>query len=826
MISKKPQTVARKKHSVLRDDPYTVKTVNKLGGGCLQSLEDFQRLPALFADHPGIIVVSAAFGVTQKLLLSLHLAETGKTYERKIRELIAYHRTLCQALTDDKAFLEDLKKDEQDILALLRGVSLLGIYSKQQHDWLLGYGEYWNSRLIAAYLQLPWLDAGQIIVVSHSNAMVNVDWKKSTKNWRKALKNLPFESLVVPGFVAEDEQGQRTLLGFNGSDYTAAIIAKLVKACDLIKWTNIDGIYSADPKWVKTAFVIKQLCYEEAAELAYFGATVLHPQAVHPAIEAQTNIHIRNFFKPDKAGTLVNQQITDSELVVKGLSSIADVALINLQGAGFLGVSGMAGRIFAALSRVNVSVILFCQASSEYSVTLAIKQEQVEQAKTTIAKEFFFELGHGAMDRIETVVDCAVVAAVGEGMCGQLGVAARFFSTLAKAKTNVLAIAQASSERNISAVIAGSDIQKALRALHGGFYLSPKSVSIGLIGPGSVGGKLLDQIRENSQRLKAQFNVDFHVRGIMNSQKMFLKESRIDLKKWPVLLNDKGEKSNISLFLQHITSPEIPHAMIIDTTSAEPVARAYADIFASGCHLVTPNKKANSSPWPLYQKMWHNIKTNQCHYLYEATVCAGLPIINTIKDLMATGDVIKRIEGIVSGTLSFVFYSCAKGMSFADAVLKAHELGYTEPDPREDLNGLDVARKFVCLARELGYQVELEDVALLNLVPEGLKSVSQDQFLKELPNHQQAIEKQIKTLLKGQAALAYVGIIEEGKISIQLNAYPASHPFANISGTDNILMIQSHRYDKQPLIIQGPGAGADVTAAGVFADILHLVSML
>lgn len=809
-----------------KQDAGGIKTIHKFGGGCLKSLEDFQRLSLLMADKPGIMVISAAYDVTKRLLQSLHLAADGQPYQKKIRDLIQYHVELTQGLTKDPLLIECLNQDEQDIMAMLHSVRLLGSYSKQQHDWLLGYGEYWNSRLIASYLQLPWLDAGHIIRVTHYDALVNVNWKETAKQWKKALKNSASQQVVVPGFVATNEMGQRCLLGFNGSDFTAAIIAKLVNARDLYKWTDIDGIYSADPKLVKSAFVIPQLCYEEAAELAYFGASVLHPQTVHPAIEAKINIHIRNYFKPDKPGTLVNQEKKGAGLVVKGLSSISQVALLSLEGAGFLGVSGMASRVFAALSRVHVSVILFCQASSEYSVTLAIKQSSIAEAKAAIAQEFFFELGHGAMDRILVQPDCSVIAAVGEGMCGQPGVAAQFFSTLSKANVNILAIAQASSERNISTVIASADMQKGLRALHGGFYLAAKSVSIGLIGPGSVGSMLLEQIKQNLSSLKEQFNVDLHVRGIMNSRQMLLKESRIDLKKWPELLEKQGEKTDFFNFLQHITSPEIPHALIIDTTSSEQIAKTYPEIFATGCHVVTPNKKANSFPLKDYQKMWQSIKEHKGHYLYEATVCAGLPIINTIKDLLATGDVITRIEGIVSGTLAYVFHGCAKGKTFAESVQEAYDLGYTEPDPRDDLNGMDVARKFVCLARQLGYGIELKDVSLLNLVPEQLKSLSVADFLKQLPKHQDEIESTIKSLLKGNAAIAYVGIIEKGQVYIQLNAYPANHPFANISGTDNILMIKSHRYDKQPLVIQGPGAGAGVTAAGVFADILHLVSTL
>ncbi len=800
--------------------------VNKIGGSCLRSAGDYLKIKDIITSLPCILVVSASHGVTKRLLDCLQSAATGKEYTRKLDTLIKSHRMLCKKVIQGNDMQQSLIKDKEDILSLLHSVSLLGSFSEAQKNWLLGYGEYWSSKIIAGVLSAPWIDAGQIITVEQHEGLTSINWTVTKKLFQKALKNINAPILVMPGFVARDSQGLRALLGFNGSDFSAAIISKLVKAECLYKWTDIDGIYTADPKWVKSAFAIPDLSYQEASELAYFGASVLHPQSVQPAIETNIPIHIKNFFKMDKPGTIISSNPQKTDLIIKGLSSILHVVLINIEGTGLLGLCGAAGRLFQALSRGNISVILISQASSEHSISIVVKAESGLAAKKLIFHEFEFELAHAVIQNIDLIENCAIVSAISDKMSGVPGVSARFFQMLSKANVTILAIAQGSSERNISVVIKEEQTQKALRVLHGGFYLSNKTLSIGLIGPGGVGSELLSQIRKNRLRLKRELNVDLKVRGLMNSKKMLIPEQSIALKHWQDDFDKNATVKHVNDFAEHIASPEIPHAVIVDCTSSAEIANYYTEFIALGCHIVTPNKKANSSQLEDYKKLKESIKLHNRYYLYETTVCAGLPVLKTIQDLMATGDRIKRIEGIVSGTLSYIFHQCARGVSFADSVIRAYESGYTEPDPREDLNGLDVARKFVCLARELGYDVILDDVKLLNMVPDTLKEVSIEDFLKRLAEHQEPIARKINQLLVEHATIAYVGIIEEGKISIQLNAYPATHPFSNITGTDNILLIQSKRYDKQPLIIQGPGAGKNVTAAGIFADLLKLASML
>jgi aspartokinase/homoserine dehydrogenase 1 len=801
--------------------------VNKLGGSCLRTLDDYQRIGQIIPNERSILVVSASYGTTQALLDCLHCAAAKKEYKVKLDEIIAVHKSYIKSLVADRSLSSSLLHDQEAITTLLQSIFILGSFSAQQMEWILGYGEYWSSKLIAAMLKVPWVDAGEIITVYQHEGSICIDWHETKQRLEKALHGLhKVKTIVMPGFVARTRHGHRALLGFNGSDFTAAIIAKLIKASQFTKWTDIDGIYTADPKLVQSAFAIKELSYQEAAELAYFGASVLHPQSVLPAIEANIPILIKNYSKMGAAGTTICLKPEPSSLVVKGLSSITHVVLVNIEGTGFLGVCGMAGRLFHALSKENISVILISQASSEHSISITVHEDYGLRATEVMRSEFAFEIANKVIQNIELIENCAVVSAVGDGMSGTPGVAAKFFEMLYKANINILAIAQGSSERNISVVIKEAHRQKALRSLHGGFYLSNKTLSIGLIGPGGVGMELLRQIKKNRLKLKREFNIDLKIRGVMNSKLMLLHPKNIKPVDWEEEKKDLCVAANLSHFIAHIASPEMPHAAIIDCTTSAEIASLYPTMIENGCHLVTPNKKANSADSSFYKQLKEQVKNSQHYYLYEATVCAGLPVIRTIRDLIDTGDTIKRIEGIVSGTLSYIFHQCAQGFSFAESVQQAYELGYTEPDPRDDLNGLDVARKFVCLAREIGHEAALDDVKLLNMVPAELEHESVAEFLKKLPAYQQPIEKMIKKMLRGNASVAYVGIIEKETIRIELNGYPSSHPFSNTTGSDNILLIQSKRYDKQPLIIQGPGAGRDVTAAGVFADLLKLVSMI
>lgn len=803
------------------------KDVHKFGGSCLKDADGYRRIGSIDFSGGCILVVSASYGTTKALRILLYAAANRTDYSACLDTLIETQYALYQSLLGTQGLWQkQLSSDQQALTAMLECIVLLRSFSDLQRDWGLSYGEYWSSRLLAAMIgqEAQWLDAATIIHAERKDGLLHVGWEASMQQFNQVFSNYTHNVVIVPGFVAQNKAGQRITLGDNGTDFSAAIFAKLAGARGMHKWTDVDGIFSADPRLVHSAFAIEQLSYAEASELAYFGTAILHPQAAQPVIEENIPLYIKNFYAPENAGTRVGNLQAESQPSVKGLSSIAHLAMLTLEGTGMMGVSGVAARLFDSLSQANISVILISQASSEQSISVVVADDSAHDAKAVIEQHFALELQRRQIECVHLRVHCSVIAAVGDGMQGKKGFAASFFTTLANANINILAIAQGSSERNISVVVDSKDTTRALRSLHGGFYLSYQTLSVGLIGPGGVGQQLLEQIQQNLHTLRDRYQLDLRVRGIASSRQMLLSEKAIDLDGFS--LRSLTRAFDLESFVTHIASPEIPHAVIIDCTASQDIAQKYAYFVSQNCHVITPNKKANSDDYPQYQRLMQQVEQRRCNYLYETTVCAGLPVIKTIKDLLATGDTIKKIEGIVSGTLAYIFNQCAKGHSFADSVLDAYEKGYTKPDPRDDLNGLDVARKFVCLGRELGFPIGLEEVRLLNLVPEGLEHLDVADFLQALDEHQADINVRIMGLLENNAAIAYVGVLENGEAHIQLKAYDAGHPFANSKGTDNILMIQSARYDAQPLIIQGPGAGADVTAAGVFADILQLAAMI
>jgi aspartokinase/homoserine dehydrogenase 1 len=638
------------------------------------------------------------------------------------------------------------------------------------------------------------------------------------------LKNKPFKQMVITGFIASSMDGKRTTLGRNGSDFSAAIFAKLFSAKTLVIWTDVDGIFSADPRRVRSAFAIESMSYNEALELAYFGAKVLHPMTIAPALELQIPILIKNTNNPQAKGTEISSAPKKSSHPVCGLSCVDNVALINIEGSGMIGVSGIAARVFQIMHQSNISVILISQASSEHSICFAVNKDQASAAKNALTEYLQFELEHQHIEKIIVDDTCAILAAVGDGMVGAIGVLGKFCDTLAKANVNIHAIAQGSSERNISVVIKSEDANRALQAVHAGFYLSNKTISIGLIGCGQIGETLLQQIHAELAHLKEKYQVNLCVRGIMNSQKMLLQHDPIDLTQWHAALTKTDIASNINDFADHISPVDMPHAVIIDCTANKMISEEYLHFMKRGIHVITPNKHANAGDLQYYKQL--KTLTN-CYYLYEATVCAGLPVISTLQDIIKTGDEVLNVSGIVSGTLSFVFSEMARGTSFSSAVFAAKKAGYTEPDPREDLSGMDVARKLICLAREIGYDVSITDVLLEDLVPKELKDCSVEEFMKRLPNYDHQIIEQVKKASAKKEKLYYVANVNhKGKLSVTIESLPETHPFAALKSTDNMLIFTTRRYHTQPLIIQGPGAGAEVTAAGVFADLLRLVSYL
>ena len=609
------------------------------------------------------------------------------------------------------------------------------------------------------------------------------------------------------------------------SEYTASLIAASHNS-PVTFWNSRSPLCTASRKDVPSASVIRHLTYSEATELSFFGAPIIHPQSFQPASDACIPITLRCWNDIEEKGTEITGEAVDDGLLVKAFSVVRNVAMINVEGSGMSGVPGFSSRLFTALRNERISVILISQASSEYSICFCVPQRQVSDAVRTIRSEFSHEIAEKGITAIDSETDLAIIAAVGEGMPGHTGTAGAFLSSLGRASINVRAIAQGSSERNISAVIKADESGRALRALHSVFFLSQQTLSVGLFGPGNIGGTLLDQLSSESDRLKREFDLDIRVRGIATSKKMLLSEEGIDLSSWRDKFRKEAVAYNESIFLSHIAASYYPHKVIIDCTSSETRAMQYSKFITNGFHVITPNKKAGAGPYSYYKELMECTRKTGRKFLYETTVGAGLPVICTLKDLRETGDRVISVEGMVSGTLCWLFSEYDGTVPFSALVKKARELGYTEPDPRDDLSGMDVARKTVILARELGYTTETGDIAVESLVPDSLKDSSKEEFLSRLSEIDDRMKRLYDDASSRGMKLRYVGKVENGVCSVSLAEYPLDPPFSQAKGTDNVISFTTQRYHKQPLVIKGPGAGPEVTAAGVFSDILRLSAYL
>lgn len=814
--------------------------IHKFGGSSLADAACFRRVAGIILAHDDErlgVVVSAMGGMTDALIGLAILAEQadarfdeelhaiGERYAATARELVAGEPLV--------AVLDEWGRDAEDIKDVLRAIALVKSAPQRSRDVVAGYGEIWSARLLAAFLgqEAPgrggsWVDARKVIIVHETELGPSVNWKASTERFANEVA-ADFEGIaVITGFIASDEAGLQTTLGRNGSDYSASIFAALSRASELSIWTDVDGVMSADPRRVPEAQVIDQLTYNEAMELAYFGAKVIHPQTLGPAVENDIPVIIRNSHNPEHPGSRIETR-AEAEDSIKGITAIGGMALVNLEGSGMIGVPGTADRLFAALKKAGVSVTLISQASSEHSICIAVPQDLAERARQVVTEAFAEELDTGQIQSVDVQDAQSIVAVVGDGMAGTPGIAARFFGTLGRAGINIRAIAQGSSERNISAVVDSSEATRALRAAHSGFYLSHKTISIGLIGPGTVGAALLRQIEKQSDRLAREFNLDLRVRAIARSQTMLFGDRRIDISNWEDRFASDSVETDLEAFERHVNPDHLPHAVIIDCTASNYIADRYAGWLSRGIHVITPNKKAFSSAYEDYQALQLAADEGSSHYFYETTVGAALPIISTLCDLLYTGDEVRSIRGIFSGTLAYLFNVYDGSTPFSEIVRAAKQNGFTEPDPRDDLSGMDVARKLTILARELGQDIEIGDFPVRNLVPESLRDCSIDEFLEKLPEHDDEMDALYKRAVADNKQLRYVAALDaQGNASVGLEGVDESHPFCNINLTDNIVQFETGRYSANPLVIQGPGAGPEVTAGGVFADLLRLAKYL
>ncbi len=809
--------------------------VLKFGGTSVGSASSIQLVKEIVLqkkEKPLIVVVSAVGGVTNKLQHAASLASEGNIdYQDIVREVENQHLDLAKELLSVKSqgeILGSIKMMINELEDILRGIFLLKEVSAKSNDYVLSFGERLSSTIIRNFLQASTEDVHLIepmefIICDDTYGMGQVKRKVSQKRATKYLSNLKKVN-VCPGFIASTESGKLITLGRGGSDYTAALLANFWKAELLEIWTDVSGLMTADPRLVSNAKVIPHLSYEEALELSHFGAKVIYPPSIQPALERNITIIVKNTFQKEDEGTTITKKWKDME-TIRGISSIKEITLLNLTGSGMVGIPNFSYRLFQALSESKINVILITQASSEHSICVGVESGDAIRAEKVINSAFEWEIDLKKVNPVELESKMAIVALVGSNMKNQVGVSGQLFSTLARNGVSVKAIAQGSSERNISIVIDQSNLKKAVNAIHEGFFTDEKKViNLFIIGVGNVGKALLHQVNQQRGYLKEEQQLVLRVIGIANSKSMYFQSSGIAVSDWQDKLPG-GEKFGTKAFIENMTSLNLRNSVFLDITGSADIANSYPDILKRSISIVTPNKVAATNKYSFYTELKNLARKFKSQYLFETNVCAGLPVISTLNDLIKSGDKIHRIEAVLSGTLNFLFNTYDSSQSFAAVVKIAKEEGYTEPDPRLDLSGEDVMRKILILARESGYQLEMKQVKGKDFVPAAsMKAKNLNSFFKELEKNEDHFRKLYQKAVKTESKIRYVARFADGKASTSLEYVSAGHPFFHLEGKDNIVLFYTDRYQEQPLVVKGAGAGAEVTASGIFADIMKVAN--
>ncbi len=808
--------------------------VLKFGGTSVGSSKAIEQVCQILKQHKPAgkyaIVVSAMGGVTDKLISCGQLAGAGKEdYKSVLQEIEQRHLTAIRELfpiTAQSGQISQLKKKLNALENLCDGIFQVGELSARSLDKIMSYGELISCYIVAEKLKQEGLnatckDSRELIVTDNNfgHATVNfVGTNHNIKAWQEASTA---DYTVFPGFVASSPDGETTTLGRGGSDYTAAIIAAAVNATVLDIWTDVSGMMTADPRMVSQAIPISHISYEEAMELSHFGAKVIYPPTIQPVMDKRIPVWIKNTFAPEDHGTLI-QDSTERNFPVTGISGIQHIALLTLEGSGMVGIPGFSKRLFEALLRERINVILITQSSSEHSITVGIHESDMLRAKTTVDEEFAQEIHEKKIDPLIVEKDLCIVAVVGDKMKNHHGTSGKLFGTLGRNGVNIRAIAQGSTEKNISTVINKSDVKKALNLIHEAFFEKPlKQVNLFIAGVGNVGSKLLEQLLQQQAYLQEELGLQIRVAGMANSKNMLFSEYGIKLSDWREQL-PQGDASDMKQFIERIKSLNLRNSVFVDNTASGEVAKTYHEFLQHGISVVTCNKIACSSDYQYYKQLKELARSYNASFLFETNVGAGLPVINTLNDLIRSGDRIHSIEAVLSGSLNFVFNHFVNGASFRNVVQAAQDEGYTEPDPRIDLSGTDVMRKILILARESGAKMEMDDITNNLFLPdECLNAPSVADFYEQLDVHAPHFGQLLSNAVAAGKRLKFVARYEEGKASVGLQCVSPDHPFYNLEGKDNIVLYTTSRYREQPLIVKGAGAGADVTASGIFADIIR-----
>jgi aspartokinase/homoserine dehydrogenase 1 len=809
--------------------------VLKFGGTSVGSSKNINKVINILENYskndPVICVVSAVGGTTDKLLLAGKQAQNKEASFLETFETIkTIHFNIINELNpgNSKSILEFVEAKLNALKSLLDGIYLINELSPKTSDKLVSFGELLSSFIIAETMKNRSLSAdrknSQELVVTNANfTKAEVNYNITNNNIKDYFKSANQQITILPGFVSKSVNGEQTTLGRGGSDFTAAIIAAALCVKQLEIWTDVSGMFTTNPKIVKHAYPIKAISYQEAMELSHFGAKVLYPPTVQPVLDLEIPIHIKNTLEPDAIGTIISNDALNSNKPVKGISNIGNIALITLEGSGMIGIPGFSKRLFETLSQEKINIILITQASSEHSICLGIETKDAEAAKEAIDTAFENEIALNKIDPIIVEDKLSIVALVGDNMKNHQGISGKLFSALGKNNVNVRAIAQGASEKNISVVIAENDVKKALNVLHEQFFeVETKQLNVFITGVGNVGERLVEQIRSQANYLKENLKINLRVIGLSNSRKMVFNTDGINLNSWKEQLAN-GEQASLQGFFEKAKTCNLRNSIFVDVTANKHVADLYAQYLTESIAIVACNKIACSSDYFNYKELKRLSLKYNAPFLFETNVGAGLPVIDTLSNLVASGDKINSIQAVLSGSLNFVFNNFNDSTKFYDVVKQAAAEGYTEPDPRIDLSGVDVARKILILARESGVEMNLEDIENTSFLSEtGLKSDTVDDFYETLIADEAHYQSLYTSAKANNSQLKYVAKFNNGKASVGLEEIPAGHPFYNLEGKDNIVMFYTERYPEQPMIIKGAGAGTDVTASGLFADIIRL----